>query len=378
MAIRFGFVSTYPPTQCGLATFTAALRGALTRSGGNVGRVIQLVDAHGTPSPAEVVAQWVSGDRASLVTAIDQLNRCDIAIVQHEFGIFGGPDGSDVLLLMRGLRIPCIAVLHTVTSSPTPHQRAVLEAVIDRAASVVTMTSVARDKLVSRYDVDPTKVVVISHGAPDIDGRPKAPGVVFRGASRTVLTWGLLGPGKGIEWGIDAMHQLSDLVPAVQYVVAGQTHPKVVAHEGEVYRAGLAERIRRRGLAASVRMDGRYLDASTLADLIASADVVLLPYDSVDQVTSGVLIEAVAAGKPVVATAFPHAIELLSGGAGLVVAHQDPAAIAHALRTILTRVDVAARMSGRAAATAPSLRWSSVAALYEQLATRLVAAALAA
>src|ERR1700758_5385478 len=145
--MRFGFVSTFPPTQCGLATFTAALRGALLDSTTDEGWVVRLVDA-AAPSPGdEVVAQLISGDSASLHRAAAQLNMCDVAIVQHEYGIYGGADGSQVLPLLDQVRVPCIVVLHTVLTDPTPHQRQVLESVVAKADAVVAMTATARDRL---------------------------------------------------------------------------------------------------------------------------------------------------------------------------------------------------------------------------------------
>lgn len=376
MGTRFGFVSTFPPTQCGLATFTAALHTALTASGTDEGRIVRLVESP-EPRPApEVVAEWVAGDRAGLARAAARLNDSDVVILQHEFGVYGGPDGEDILALLALLRVPTVVVLHTVLVRPMPHQREVLEAVVAAAHSVVTMTVTARDRLAAHYQVDLAKVEIIAHGAPEVR-RPTGPAPVPRTGGPTVLTWGLLGPGKGIEWGIEAMALLRDLDPTPRYVIAGQTHPKVVLHEGEVYRTGLADRVRRLGLSSTVTLDGRYRDATALAALVASADVVLLPYDSVDQVTSGVLVEAVAAGKPVVATGFPHAVELLGAGAGVVVRHRDPASIAAALRDVLTRDGMAARMAAAGTATAPQL-WSAVADSYRVLAARLISAGVAA
>lgn len=383
MTTRFGFVSTYPPTLCGLATFTAALFAELVTDGGGRGQVVRLVD---TPQPAappapqlassnRVQSQLAAGDPGSLVRAASLLNGGDVAIVQHEYGVYGGPDGDEVLALLAALSVPSIVVLHTVLSSPTAHQRAVLEDVVSLADAVVTMTATARDRLATGYAVDMSKVSVIPHGAPVVRSSHLP---TFRTAQPTVLTWGLIGPGKGIEWGIDAMVALGDIDPAPRYVVAGQTHPKVLAWEGENYRNGLQERVYRLGLADVVRLDGQYRHAEALAELVDSADVVLLPYDSTDQVTSGVLIEAVAALKPVIATRFPHAVELLGGGAGLLVPHRDPAAIATALRTLLTHRDLAAGMTRAAGATAPELLWPAVAERYRRLADRLIRARVAA
>jgi glycosyltransferase involved in cell wall biosynthesis len=370
MTTRFGFVSTFPPTQCGLATFTAALRGALLHSTTDEGWVVRLVDAPGPQSGAEVVAQIIAGDSVSIRRAAAQLSLCDVAIVQHEYGVYGGADGSEILHLLDQVRVPCVVVLHTVLADPTPHQRWVLESVMAKAGAVVTMTMAARERLAAGYAADMTKVSVIAHGAPALETTMAEP--AFRTGQFTVLTWGLLGPGKGIEWGIEAMAMLRDLQPMPRYMVAGQTHPKVLLREGDAYRDRLREQVRQGELGPWVTFEGHYRNTSALASLIRSADVVLLPYDSAEQVTSGVLIEAVAAGKPVVATQFPHAVELLAGGAGVLVPHRDPAAIATALRSLATRRDVMTRMAAAATATAPQLMWPAVADQYRDLVRELI------
>lgn len=376
MSTRFGFVSTFPPTQCGLATFTAALRDALLHSTADEGWVVRLVDAPAPRPGDEVVAQLVANDSASIDRAAAQLNRCDVAIVQHEYGIYGGADGSEILHLLDQVRVPRVVVLHTVLSDPTAHQRQILESVIAKADAVVAMTMTARERLAAGYAVDMAKVSIIAHGASVLETAVAEP--TFRTGQFTVLTWGLLGPGKGIEWGIEAMAMLRDLALMPRYTVAGQTHPKVLLHEGDAYRDRLYEQVRQADLGSMVTFDDYYRNTSALASLVRSADVVLLPYDSTEQVTSGVLIEAVAAGKPVVATQFPHAREMLAGGAGLLVPHRDPAAIAAALRSVMKRGDVMTKMAAAAAATAPQLLWPVVADQYRELAGRLITASVAA
>lgn len=376
MSTRFGFVSTFPPTQCGLATFTSSLRDALIAHEGDEGLVVRLVDAPEAQPRHEVVAQIAAGDRAALHRGVARLNDCDVVIVQHEYGVYGGRDGEDILPLLDGLCVPSIVVLHTVPLSPTRHQREVLEAVVAKADAIVTMTVAGRDRLEAGYNVDIRKASIIAHGAPDMAPTTARTTAGFRSGRPMVLTWGLLGPGKGIEWGIEAMVHLRDL--DATYVVAGQTHPKVALRAGESYRNALQERVRGLGLGATVTFDGRYRDPEALAALVQSADVVLLPYDSVDQVTSGVLIEAVAAGKPVVATRFPHAVELLGESAGILVTHRSPDEIARALRSLLTQRELAARMAQAAAARAPRLLWSAVAGQYRALAAKLIAASIAA
>jgi len=364
----YGILSTYPPTPCGLATFTAALTRGLEANGAAVG-IVRVADGTSS-SDARIVSELDNNVPASAAEAATRLSDCDMAIVQHEYGLYGGHDGDEVLDILSGLTVPSIVVAHTVLLAPTEHQQQVLESVTAAASVVVVMTDAARQRLCSRFDVDPSKVVMIPHGA-----ATPPPRVPYDGSTGPVLlTWGLIGRGKGIEWAIDAMVDLQDVRPQPRYVVAGRTHPKVLAFEGEVYRDMLVERTRTNQVAASVSFDSGYRDLASLTDLIQDAAVVVLPYDSRDQVTSGVLVDAIAAGRPVVATAFPHAVELLSSGAGIVVPHGDAAALAAALRRVLTEPGLAAAMAGEAARLAPTLGWPAVADQYASLAERILSA----
>jgi len=368
--ISIGLLSTYPPTQCGLATFTAALVEHLNATSGGA-RVVRLVDETTADPGLEVVAELVNGCPASAALAVARLNEFDVVVLQHEYGIYGGADGSDVVELVDGLTVPLIVVLHTVLEDPTASQRSILLHLLRVADVVVTMTETACQRLLDRYAADSTKLLVIPHGS--VDHRRLATPVPPTDRP-TILTWGLLGPGKGIEWAIEAMSGLRDLNP--RYLVLGKTHPKVFERSGEIYRDALRDRVRELGVDDLVELDASYLGLRDLASIVTSADVVLLPYDSREQVTSGVLIEAVAAGRPVVSTAFPHAVELLSDGAGLVVPQRDPAAIESALRRVLSEPGLAGDMAASAAAKAPSLLWPAVASEYHRLAQSLRAAAM--
>lgn len=367
---RFGFLSTYPPTRCGLATFTEALAGAMTLPSDD-SFIVRIVD-ESSPAPipgtrSRAVVNMRNGSARSIAAAIALLNSADVAVVQHEYGIYGGRDGEEVLGILSGLTVPTVVVLHTVVVDPTPHQKHITEEIIRLATSAVVMTETARGLLREHYLVDFSAVTVIPHGVaplPVVEASAPNPRPI-------VLTWGLIGPGKGLEWGIRAFAELADMRPAPRYLVLGQTHPKVLAQDGDAYRDRLHATVGKLGLGKSVAIDGRYLSSEDLARTLRAADVVLLPYDSRTQVTSGVLAEAVAAGKPVVATAFPHAIELLSGGAGIVVPHEDPSAIATALRAILGEHDIAARMAATALQASRETTWPAVGARYRRLALAL-------
>jgi glycosyltransferase involved in cell wall biosynthesis len=367
-ARSFGILSSYPPTPCGLATFSAALASGLSVHDSEV-NVVRVVDAPGEIVHGNrVVGELVNGSPRSVNDSSDVLNRSDIAIIQHEYGLYGGTDGDEVLEVLGGLVVPSIVIAHTILTDPTPHQRSVLNDASALADGVVVMTDAARLRLCETFDVDARKVSTIAHGAAVPPPRVQRDRV----AHPTMLTWGLIGPGKGIERVIEAMRTLHDLPTQPRYLVAGQTHPKVLAAQGESYRQDRMDQAERLGLSSSVVFDSDYRDVESLTALIQSSTIVVLPYDSTDQVTSGVLVDAIAAGRPVVATAFPHAVELLSSGAGLLVDHADPDAMAHALRKVLTRPDLRASMSAEASRLAPRLGWSNIAGEYLRLADRLM------
>jgi glycosyltransferase involved in cell wall biosynthesis len=361
-------LSTSPPTECGLATFNAALRKELDAGSGTVG-VVRVLDAPEPVVGREVVGHLVNGSLASAREAVERLNGFDAVVVQHEYGIYGGEDGVDVLDLVAALTVPSIVVLHTVLQDPTARQFAVLQRLLELSTVAVTMTRTARERAITLYGAHPRQVVVIPHGAPGqvpVSPRRQAPAP----GRALLLTWGLLGPGKGIEWAIDALPGLRDLDP--HYLVLGKTHPKVLEHEGERYRESLVRRAATRGVLDLVEFDNSYPSSGELAGLVVDADVVLLPYDSREQVTSGVLVEAVAAGRPVVSTAFPHAVELLEDGPGLVVPQRDPVALGAAVRRVLSEPGLGEHLAEQARLRADSLLWSSVAADYRSLAQSLV------
>ncbi|HET7277380.1 MAG TPA: glycosyltransferase [Dermatophilaceae bacterium] len=376
MSTSYGVLSTYPPTQCGLATFSSALVQSLWSPLDVVG-VVDIVDSAGPPRVAEVCHEWVRGRQGGAEAAAARLNGFDVVLVQHEYGIFGGPDGMDVLDVVRAVTRPVIVVLHTVLVTPSLRQKAILDELVLLSDTVVTMTLTAKERLVHHYAVNPDKVRVVPHGA--VDTRIGRQATARLGGGRTepratdagpiVLTWGLLGEGKGIEWGISAMAQLRDIRPAPRYHIVGETHPKVLEREGETYRRGLEARARDLGVDDVVTFDARYLPTRELGRLVQEADVILLPYDSREQVTSGVLVEAVTAGKPVISTGFPHAVELLSSGAGLLVERQNPDAIGAALRRVFTEPGLADALAAEADRLSPALLWSAVAQQYRDLAS---------
>ena len=339
--VSIGFVSTYPPTVCGLATYTESLLGAIAgnRGAGSGLGVVDVGDDGRSVDSRRVVHRHLAGNARSLDRAARVLNTYDTVSIQHEFGIFAGPDGVEVLDLIEAITVPTAVTFHTVLDDPTGRQRAIIDRLALEADRLVVMSDTGSARLTSRYGIDPERIDVVPHGANTLFSGPS----LVTGDRPLVLTWGLIGPGKGLESAIRAFGKLIDLDPSPRYLIAGATHPHVRETAGESYRQGLIDLAHDLGLEDIVEFDDRYFDRVALARLVRSADLVVLPYSSTEQVTSGVLAEAIAAAKPVVATRFPHAMELLTGGAGLTVSHGDVNEMAEVLRFVLT--DHRARLS---------------------------------
>jgi glycosyltransferase involved in cell wall biosynthesis len=365
-------VSTFPPTACGLATFASALAKGLKEVGVERIGVVRSTSESALPWDELMLSALKPGSPKSVVLAARCLDEFDCVLMQHEFGIYGGDNGEEVLDLLSLTTSPVITTLHTVPLNPSEKQRHVLESVVQMSSGVVTMTDTARERLASLYDVDEEKVTVIPHGAAFLPPPLRTETEYF-----DLLTWGLLGPGKGIEWVIDALGLLSRSHPHVRYTVAGTTHPKVFTRDGDAYRNSLMQRARDNGVSAQVLFDSKYRSVPDLISLAHRASLVVLPYDSIDQITSGVLVDAIAAGKPVIATEFPHAIELVGRGCGVVVPHADPRAIANAISHVVDHPENLREMEERTLEIGIEHDWKAVAASYCHLGGQLSAMARA-
>jgi glycosyltransferase involved in cell wall biosynthesis len=296
------------------------------------------------------------------------LNSFDVVILQHEFGIWDGQDGHGIVDLIGMVATPVVTVLHTVPSAASGGQRRALQRILDLSDAVVVLSHSAFRRLTQDFSVRPDTLVMIPHGATALWHRRRP---AEDNATHRILTWGLLGHGKGLEWGIRAMAILRDRGVDGEYVIAGATHPNVRRSEGEAYRQSLLDLARKLGVSASVTVADDYLSDDGLSQLICESSLFLLPYDSREQITSGVLVEAIAAGGPVIATRFPHAAELLGTGAGILVDHGDPIAIADAVEHALRDGEASERMRERSRALAADLDWGRVGDNYLTLADQL-------
>ena len=370
---KIAFVGNSLPRRCGIATFTTDLEQAVSKTSANVETAIVAMTDHGQvyDYPHSVHLQIADDDLAEYVVAAKYLNaeKFDIVCLQHEFGIFGGNDGSHILALLSRLTMPVVTTLHTVLAEPTPSQRRVFNNIVDISSKVVVMAARGRELLQEVYDVPAEKIEFVPHGIPEIAFSEPAEAKTklgFEGRS-VILTFGLLSPNKGIEVMIDAMPVILQSRPDAVYVVLGATHPNLVRTEGETYRQSLVARAEDLGIEDHVVFLDRFVDLPTLLDFISMCDVYATPYLNEAQMTSGTLAYSFGLGKAVVSTPYWHASELLADGSGVPVPFGDSEAIGREIAALLTDDDSRNAIRRRAYAASRSMTWQRTGQRYLSL-----------
>ncbi|MDW8107457.1 MAG: glycosyltransferase family 4 protein [Armatimonadota bacterium] len=372
---KVAFVSTYPPTECGLATFTQDVLHAVERHGWEsvvVSADHEMRILH--PDP-RVIYQLRREEESDYIEAARLLNRSDVRVVslQHEYGIFGGEMGELVLTFLKHLRVPVVTTLHTVVPRPTEPMRRILQALVHASDAVVVMAGTAVRLLESVYEVPTRHVYVIPHGAPEpLPISPQEAKARVGMSGRIVLsTFGLVSRGKGIEDVIRALPLVVEQFPNLMYLVLGETHPKVRAREGEAYREFLLSEVERLGLQQHVQFVNRYLSLEDIRLYLRATDIYITPYLNPDQITSGTLAYALAAGCVVLSTPYLYAREVLADGGGMLVQFNNPSSIADALLQLLSDPVLMRYHKLVAQRKAAGLGWNKVGQAYARLFERV-------
>jgi len=377
-ALKLALVGGFAPRKCGIATFTTDVFEQLQAHQPRIETAVWAIEDPAGPHADERVHGRIASDnREEWAAAARAINdgAYDAVWLQHEYGIFGGECGDMALDFAERIAAPLIVTLHTVLSEPSDKQREILERLIALASQVMVMSNQARRLLIERYRADPRRISMIPHGAPD---RPFGRQTEFKQqlgvAGRMVLTtFGLLGPGKGIETMIAAMPAIAARHPEVLYRIVGATHPNLVASHGEAYREKLEALTEELGVRDNVVFDNRFLDTPELLDQLEACDIYVTPYPNLQQATSGTLSYAVALGKAVVSTPYVHARELLADGAGALVEPGSHQALSDAVLGLLDDPEALWSMQRAAYERGRETTWPHFAAAAAALVEKAVA-----
>lgn len=370
------FVSTYPPVQCGIANFTRDLAAAVQLVDGWIPLVVAI--DQGDVDYADQHVIWrIRKDRIEdYEKAAHFLNKLQPAAVslQHEYGLFAGELGVEVLRFVRALRVPLFVTLHTVEPQPRDIMKRILTELVTRAQGVMVMSHTAVQLLKQVYRLPTHHVCVIPHGAPEVPftSTELAKSKLGLKGRKVISTFGLISRGKGIEDVITAMYDVVPRHPEALYLVLGQTHPNVRTYEGESYRESLIALVEELGLRDNVRFVNSYLSQDALLRYLAGTDIYITPYPNPGQISSGTLTYALASGCAVVSTPYLYAKELLDDGRGVLVPFRNPKAIAQALNHLLDDDAYRERLRQKAYQFTRHMTWRAVGAQFVQWLSRLL------
>jgi glycosyltransferase involved in cell wall biosynthesis len=366
------FLGTSLPRECGIATFTQDLMDEFSHIRDfNSPRVIAVNNKETYEYGDQVMLEIDQHDRSEYASAAAVLNKSnvDLLVIQHEFGIYGGESGEYLLDLVDSLKIPFIVTFHTVLSKPDPKQRYIMNKLALLSYKVVTMAQNTVSDLTAAYGVPLSKIEVIHHGVPNVKtGSREALKEEYGLEKRSIIsTFGFISPGKGIEYGIEAMRAVADQHPEALYMIWGKTHPVVKKESGEIYRDKLMNLVAELGLTKNVRFIDKLLTQEEVIQSLVMSDIYMTPYLGKDQAVSGTLAYGVGYGRVIISTPYRYAEEMLSNGRGLLADFKDSSTLASCILQLLNSPQQKSEMEARTLMLGRTMMWSEIAKRYAQL-----------
>lgn len=366
---NIGFLSTYPPRECGLATFTEDLVDEIDRIGLVSPSVIAVSNREVYDDP-RVAFKLVQHNRDSYSQTAHWVNtHIDLLVIEHEYGIFGGECGEYIIDLVKNLKIPFIVTTHTVLLNPTFKQQTVLKTLGQLSARVVTMAGNTVPILAKVYGIETDKVTVIPHGVPSlpIESREQLKVEKHLEGKQVISSFGLLSPAKGLEYGIEAVAKVVPDLDNLVYLILGKTHPSVRQAMGESYRQSLMDLADRLGVRDNIRFIDKYLTKEEVMTYLKLSDIYLTPYISKEQAVSGTLAYAVGCGRVVVSTPYRYAQDMLRGGRGMLAEFSDADSLASCINYIVKNPRRKREMEKKTFELGRTMAWPNVASRYTEL-----------
>ncbi|MDR1617221.1 MAG: glycosyltransferase family 4 protein [Syntrophomonadaceae bacterium] len=363
-------IGTYPPKQCGIATFSTDFRNSQLLNGNTVQIISVSDEKHQYAYGDEVVFNIRQNFRQDYLSAAEFINsrpeNIDLVIIQHEYGIYGGKDGEYIIDLVKPLNVPYVLITHTVLPRPSEKQKQILNVLGVGSAGIICMTARSAELLNNLYGAPAEVIEIIPHGVTEFTPRPADLLKAKYGFSgkNIISTFGLLGPGKGLETAIRAMKYVIKDHPDVCYLILGQTHPMLIKKEGEKYRSMLEALVSELKLDSHVQFVNKFLTDEQLGEYLYMTDIYLSPYPNKDQAVSGTLAFAIGCARAIVSTSYSYAAEMLAGGRGLLSEPQNPEQIARLINQILTDHHLKAQLQAETKILGQNWSWPNIGMKY--------------
>jgi len=371
--VKVAYLSTYPPRECGIATFCEDLIHATGGGGALPDPVVIAMEGgaryHRYARPVvHVVDDRNEKDYQAAAEFIND-SPADVVSIQHEFGIYGSVEGRGLYRFLSTIARPVVTNLHTVLPQPDEKTRDMIRALAEKSERVMVMNPIASQILHRDYGVSPKKVAFINHGAPSpsTERREAIKQRLGVGGKKVMCTFGLVGRGKGLEYAIEALPRLLRRHPDLVYLIVGQTHPGAIRDGVDDYREALTRMITELGIEGSVRFVNHYLSKDEIISYLAASDIYITPYLNPHQICSGTLAYAVAAGRAIISTPYLHARFLLGGSRGLLVDFASAESISEAVAHVLAAPELQTQLESRTRAYGQRLLWTEVGARYRNL-----------
>lgn len=370
--IKVVFVGTSTPRECGLAAFSQDMMNHLAVFKDFAPpSIIALEDGRSYLYGKEVMATIAQNEPGDYLRAAADLNQTDtdVVVIQHEFGIFGGDNGSYILDFAKALNIPFIVIFHTVLASPSSEQRRIMKELAALSFKVVTMARNKIPDLIEVYEIAPVKIEMHHHGVPTVQTETREELKMRFGYPRRQIlsTFGFLSPGKGVEYVIEAMSRVVQTHPEALYIIWGRTHPGIKRREGEVYRESLQKRVAELELGDNVMFVDKHLSQEEVVQSLVMSDIYLTPYLGQDQAVSGTLAYGIGYGRVVISTPYRYAQEMLADGRGLLAEFRDSESLERHILSVFDRPALKAEMERRTLKLGRTMHWNEIAGEYAAL-----------
>ncbi len=369
------FMATFPPRECGIATFTQDLTNSLNAEFSHIFKnKILAMNKNGVSIynyPKEVLFQINDSniqEYMDIAKKINEKEQIKLVCIQHEFGIFGGEFGNYLIPFLELISKPVVVTMHSILPEPDEKIKRVVQTIAKKVACVVVMTNKAVELLRNVYGIS-ADIAVIPHGIHPVEFKTNIKEKAKLGYKdkTIILSFGLVGPGKGYEYVIDALSDVVKRFPNILYLIVGETHPVVRKNEGENYRNFLEDKVKKHKLQNHVKFYNKYMALGEILRYLQAADVYISSSQNPNQITSGTLVYGMGCGRAVISTPFLHAKDIVTEERGMLARFNDSSSFAEAITHIISNPKLKESMEKEAYAYTRQMSWPNVALAYKKI-----------